>query len=179
MRWFEAVLVVVVGALLISGGSASDPRTPRGLPGLPAPFLGTAVVGSGGRTAAVDAYGDVVDLRAPGPAGRALAAVSAKRQVAGTVSADDAIVAWARLRDGTTPPFWRADSVRQRYLPGANVLRTVARFGREKAVVVRRTGGPRAVRADRRWLAQAPTPGAAAAPSARAMDSRPALGLRA
>src|SRR5260221_282713 len=68
MRWFEAVLVVVVGALLISGGSASDPRTPRGLPGLPAPFLGTAVVGSGGPTAAVDAYGDVVDLRPSRPA---------------------------------------------------------------------------------------------------------------
>ncbi|HKB51166.1 MAG TPA: glycoside hydrolase family 15 protein [Solirubrobacterales bacterium] len=179
MRWFEAVLVVVVGALLISGGSASDPRTPRGLPGLPAPFLGTAVVGSGGRTAAVDAYGDVVDLRAPGPAGRALAAVSAKRQVAGTVSADDAIVAWARLRDGTTPPFWRADSVRQRYLPGANVLRTVARFGREKAVVVRRTGGPGAVRADRRWLAQARPLGAGAPHWARAMYRRSLLVLRA
>src|SRR5260370_535098 len=77
MRWFEAVLVVVVGALLISGGSASDPRTPRGLPGLPAPFLGTAVVGSGGRTAAVDAYGDFVDLRAAGPAGRGAGGVGA------------------------------------------------------------------------------------------------------
>src|SRR5260221_532986 len=173
MRWFEAVLVVVVGALLISGGSASDPRTPRGLPGLPAPFLGTAVVGGGGRTAAVDASGDVVDLRAPGRGGRALAAVSAKRQVAGTVSADDAIVAWARLRDGTTPPFWRADSVRQRYLPGANVLRTVARFGREKAVVVRRTGGPGAVRARPRRPAQARTLGGRAAPFVPAMVLRP------
>ena len=55
--------------LLLSGGSGADPETPPGLPGLPPPFLGTAVVGDGGMTAAIDAYGDVVDLRA-GPGGR-------------------------------------------------------------------------------------------------------------
>ena len=58
-------VVVAVGVLLVSGGSGGDPRTPAALPGLPPPFLGTAVTGDGGLTAAVDAYGDVVDLRAP------------------------------------------------------------------------------------------------------------------
>ncbi len=53
-----------VAAVAVSGGSRADPRTPPALPGMPAPFLGTAVVGSGGRTMAIDAYGDVVDLRA-------------------------------------------------------------------------------------------------------------------
>jgi hypothetical protein len=31
--------------------------------------------------------------------------------------------------------LWRADSVRQRYLPGTNVLRTVARFGGARAMI--------------------------------------------
>jgi hypothetical protein len=169
-------VAVVAGAIAISGGSAADPRTPTGLPGLPAPFLGTAVIGSGGRAAAIDAYGDIVDLRAPGPAGRALVAVSADRQAAGTVPPDTAVIARARLADGSTPPFWRADSIRQRYLPGTNVLRTVARFGDERTVVVRRIGG---VVADRRWLGRAQPLGSAAPPWARRMYARSLLVLRA
>jgi Glycosyl hydrolases family 15 len=142
--------------------------------------MGVAVVGSGGgRTAAVDAYGDVVDLRGPGPAGRALVAVSAGRQAAGTVAADEAIVARARLRDGRTLPLWRADSVRQRYLPGTNVLRTTARFGRETAVVVGGTDMPAAVRADRLWLARARPLSPTAPRWARAMYRRSLLVLRA
>jgi hypothetical protein len=171
---------VVLAALALSGGHRDDPRTPPGLPGLPPPFLGTAVVGGGdGRTAAVDAYGDVVDLRTPGPAGRALVAVSAERQTAETVPFDSAIVARARLRDARALPLWRADSVRQRYLPGTNVLWTVAWFGDERTAVVRRIGGPGAARADRRWLAGA-RPLAAGAPRwARAMYRRSLLVLRA
>lgn len=165
--------------LALSGGHRDDPRTPAGLAGLPPPFLGIAVVGSGGRTAAVDAYGDVVDLRAPGPAGGALVAVSTQRQIAGTVAPDEAIVARARLRDGKSFPFWRADSVEQRYLPGTNVLRTVAWFGGEKAIVVRRLGGLNAVRADRRWLARARPLGGGAPQWALAMYERSLLVLRA
>jgi hypothetical protein len=146
---------------------------------MPPPFLGVAVVGGGGRTAAVDAYGNVVDLRAPGPAAGALVAVSAERQAAGTVDPGEAIVARARLRDGGSLPLWRADSVRQRYLPGSNALRTVAWFGDEKAVVVRRIGGPGAVRADRRWLARARSLGAGAPRWGRAMYRRSLLVLRA
>jgi glycosyl hydrolase family 15 len=131
-----------------------DPRTPPGLPGLAAPFFGVAVVGNGGRTAAVDAYGNIVDLRS-GPAGRALVAVPDERQAAGSVDSEMAIVARTRLGDGRTLPLWRADSVRQRYVRGTNVLRTVARFGDETAVFTRWFGGPEAVLADRHWLARA------------------------
>jgi len=146
---------------------------------MPAPFLGVAVVGSGGRTAAVDAYGDVVDLRVPGPAGQAIVAVRAAPQSAGTVASGEAVIARARFGSTSELPFWRADSVRQHYLPGTNVLRTVARFGGRRAVVVRRIGGPGAVRADRRWLAQARPLGAGAPRWARAMYRRSLLVLRA
>jgi hypothetical protein len=169
----------VLAALALSGGHRADPRTPAGLPGRPAPFFGIAVVGHGGRVAAVDAYGDVVDLRAPGPAGRALVAVPAQRQAAGTVSASDAVVARARLDDGRSLPFWRADSIRQRYLPGTNVLRTVAWFGKERRVLVRRAGEPGAGQSDRRWLTRAQPLGAAAPRWARAMYRRSLLVLRA
>jgi hypothetical protein len=170
---------VILAVPALSGGHRDDPLTPVGLRSLPAPFLGTAIVGDGGRVAAVDSYGDVVDLREPGPAGRALIAVSTKRQEAGTVPAGEAIVARARLGDGRTPPLWRADSVRQRYLPGTNVLRTVARFGAEEAVVVRRIGGPEAAEADRRWLARARPLGPGAPRWARTMYRRSLLVLRA
>jgi glucoamylase len=124
-----------VAVVLLSGGSAADPRTPAALPGLPPPFLGTVVVGSGGMTAAIDAYGDVVDLRAPGPAGRALIDNPAARQTAGSVPAATGIVPRVEI-GGTAPqPFWRADSVSQRYLRGTNVVRTVARFGAVRVVV--------------------------------------------
>ena len=135
------------------------------------------MVGSGERTAAIDAYGDVVDLRTPGPAGRALVAVSAKRQAAGTAGKGEAGVARARLADGRTLPLWRADSVRQSYVPGTNVLRTVAKFGGERVVVVRRTGGQGEVRADRSWLARARPLGAGAPRWARAMYRRSLLVL--
>jgi len=115
--------------MLVSGGSEADPETPRGLPGLPPPFLGVAVFGDGGLTAAVDAYGNVVELRAPGPAGRALIENPADRQAAGTVVVDTGVQVWVRVGGGPALPMWRADRVRQRYLPGANVLRTVAWFG--------------------------------------------------
>jgi hypothetical protein len=116
-------VVLAVGVLLVSGGSGTDPRTPAALPGLAPPFLGTAVTGDGGLTAALDAYGDVVDLR-PGPAGAALIDNPSDRQAAGTVPEDTGIV--PRL---SGKPMWEADEVSQRYLPGTNVVRTVARFG--------------------------------------------------
>ena len=43
--------------------------------------------------------------------------------------ADTGIVPRVAVGGGPPLPFWRADSVRQRYLPGTNVLVTVARFG--------------------------------------------------
>jgi Glycosyl hydrolases family 15 len=136
MSWARAVpglaAILAAGALLLSGGSGADPETPEGLPGLPPPFLGVAVLGDGGLTAAVDAYGNVVDLRGPGPAGRALIENSAERQAAGTVPTNTGVQVWVRFGDRPALPMWRADEVRQRYLPGTNVLRTVARFGSEQ-----------------------------------------------
>jgi glycosyl hydrolase family 15 len=181
MAWPRAGIALGVGVLVIlalSGGDRGDPRTPAGSPGLPSPFMGAAVVGGGGRTAAVDAYGNVVDLRAS-PAGEPLLAVDPKRQAAGTVAAGEAIVVRGRLRDGGALPLWRADSAGQRYLPGSNVLRTVAWFGDEKVVLVRRVGGPDAVRTDRRWLARAQALGGGAPRWARAMYRRSLLVLRA
>ncbi len=134
-----ALALIAAGALaaaVVSGGSPADPRTPAGLPGLPPPFLGTAVVGSGGLTAAIDAYGDVVDLRAPGPAGRAMIDNPAARQAAGGVPDDTGIVLRVRIGGGPALPLWRADSVSQRYLRGTNAVRTVARFGSTRVEVV-------------------------------------------
>ena len=127
--------VGAVAVAVVSGGSGADPRTPAALAGMPPPFLGTAVAGSGGLTAALDAYGDVVDLRAPGPAGRALIDDSAARQAAGSVPADSGIVPRVSIDGGAPEPFWHADLVTQRYLPGTNVVRTVARFGRVRVLI--------------------------------------------
>jgi hypothetical protein len=139
VAWTRAALALVaagaVALALVSGGSPADPRTPAGLPGMPAPFLGTAVVGSGELTAAVDAYGDVVDLRAPGPTGRALIDNPAERQAAGTVAADTGIVPRARVGRSDLP-LWRADRVRQHYRPGTNVLVTTARLSSARIEVV-------------------------------------------
>jgi hypothetical protein len=139
MGWARAALVllavVAAGALLISGGSGADPETPAALPGLPPPFLGTTVVGSGGATAAIDAYGDVVDLRAS-PGGRALIDNSSARQAAGTVSSGTGIVPWVSIDGGPARPLWTADSVTQRYLPGTNAVRTTARFGPQRVAIL-------------------------------------------
>jgi hypothetical protein len=140
VAWTRAALALVVagavGIALLSGGSSADPRTPAALPGLPPPFLGTAVVGSGGLTAAVDAYGDVVDMRVPGPASRALIDNPADRQAAGTV--DDGAVIVPRVSIDGRPgrPLWTADSVTQSYLPRTNTVRTVARFGTARVAIV-------------------------------------------
>jgi hypothetical protein len=104
-------------------------------------------------TAAIDAYGDVVDLRAPGPAGRALIDNPAERQAAGTVAANTGIVPRVRLR-GHTLPLWRAEHVQQHYRPGTNVLVTEAELGTARVEIVyavhgdefvclTRTSGPR------------------------------------
>jgi hypothetical protein len=147
MSWVRAavrlVAVVAAGALLLSGGSEADPETPDGLPGMPPPFLGVAVLGEGGLTAAVDAYGNVVDLRAPGPAGRAWIENPAERQAAGTVPADTGVQVRVRFGGGPALPMWRADAVRQRYLPGTNVLRTVARFGPKRVRIEEAVHGDR------------------------------------
>ena len=164
--------------MVVSGGSGADPRTPPALPGLPPPFLGVAVIGSGARSAAVDAYGDVVDMRAPGPAGRALIYNPAARQAAGSVPADTGVTARMRV-SGHWIPLWRADSVRQRYVRGTNVLLTVARVGDRRAVIVRSLGGTAATRADRRWIAQARPLGTNAPGWARRMYERSLLVLRA
>jgi hypothetical protein len=143
------VAIAAAAALLLSGSEEAGPRTPAGLPGMPPPFLGVAVLGEGKLTAAVDAYGNVVDLRAPGPAGRALIENPADRQAAGTVPADTGVQVWVRLAGGPALPMWRADAVRQRYLPGTNVLRTVARFGPERVRIEEAIHGDRlAIAAD-------------------------------
>jgi hypothetical protein len=131
------VVCLAVGIALVSGGEDNGPRTPAALPGLPPPFLGTTVAGNGEMTAAVDAYGDVVDLRP------------------GTVGEDTGIVPRVSFGGGDPMPMWEADRVTQRYLAGTNVVRTVAEFagarvtmtvaasGDEMALVmrVRTTGG--------------------------------------
>jgi hypothetical protein len=131
-----AVLAAVaVGVALVSGGSDAGPRTPAALPGLPPPFLGTAVSGDGGLTAAIDAYGDVVELLAPGPAGRALVDNPSARQAAGTVPAETGIVPRVSIDGGPARALWEADAVAQRFLPGTNVVVTTARFGPARVAV--------------------------------------------
>src|SRR5436305_5474216 len=144
MAWARAMVallvVAVAGAALVSGGSGADPQTPRALPGEPPPFPGTAVIGSGGLTAAIDAYGDVVELRAPGPAGTGLIDNPAARQAAGTVPIDTGIVPWVHLGDGAPQPLWTADWVAQRYRRGTNVVVTLARFGRSRVRIAYAAG---------------------------------------
>jgi glucoamylase len=145
------IAAAAVGGLVVSGGSGADPRTPPALPGMPPPFLGVAVLGDGGLTAAIDAYGDVVDLRSPGPASPARIDNPSARQAAGTAAPGTGIQPWARV-GGKWRPLWRADWVGQRYLPGTDVLRTRARFGRVgvriaaaargRTLALRATGAP-------------------------------------
>jgi hypothetical protein len=137
--WLRAGLALLVAAAvaaaLVSGGDSADPRTPEGAPGLPPPLLGVGLVGSGGTTAAVDAYGDVVDLR-PGPAGPALLTVPAASQAAGSADPAAAIVPMVRLDVGDKAvPIYRVDWVRQRYRAGTNVLVTEAGFGRAEVAI--------------------------------------------
>jgi hypothetical protein len=73
----------------------------------------------------------------------------------------------------------RTDSVRQRYLPDNNALRTVSRFGTAQTVTVRSLGEPDAVSPDPRWLAAARPLGPDAPGWARWMYSRSLLVLRA
>jgi hypothetical protein len=135
-----ALIAAFAGAaLLVSGGSSADPRTPPGLPGEPAPFLGTAVAGSGALTAAIDAYGDVVDLRLPGPAGNGLIENSAARQAAGSVPASTGIVIRAGA-GGRPRPLWKARWVRQGYLPGTNVVVTRATVAGARVRIVDAAG---------------------------------------
>jgi hypothetical protein len=135
-----ALAALVAALLLVSGEERSDPRTPAALPGMPAAFLGVAVLGEGELTAAVDAYGNVVDLR-PQPAGPALIENPADRQAAGTVAADTGIQPWVRIGQGPELPMWRADRVRQRYLAGTNVLRTEAWFDGTRVVITQAVHG--------------------------------------
>ncbi len=139
VAWTRAALALIAVALLaalaLSGASSSDPSTPPALPGLPPPFMSTAVLGEGGLSAGVDSYGDIVDLRAPGPAGRPLIDNPAARQEAGTVSPETGIVPRLSVDGGPALALWRADSIKQRYLPDTNVLRTTARFGNAVAVI--------------------------------------------
>lgn len=73
----------------------------------------------------------------------------------------------------------RADSVRQRYLPQSNALRTVATSGTARTVAVHSLGEPDAVRADPGWLAAARPLGAEAPAWARRMYGRSLLVLHA
>jgi hypothetical protein len=129
LRAALAVFAALAAAVaVLSGDSGADPRTPAALPGMPAPFLGTAVLGDGGLTAAIDAYGDVVDLRAPGPAGAGLIDNPSERQLAGSVSPRTGIVPRVRVGGRAALPLWRADRVSQTHLSGTNVVRTTGFF---------------------------------------------------
>lgn len=70
------------------------------------------------------------------------------------------------------------DSVRQHYLPDANALRTVSRFGGERVVRVASLGDTQVARPDPRWLSAARPLGTEAPHWARRMYSRSLLVLR-
>ena len=176
------IVVAAVGLAAVSGGEGTDPRTPAGLPGLPPPFLGVAVLGSGGTAAAIDAYGDVVDLRATGPAGRALIDNPADRQAAGSVAADTGIVPRVSVAGGPAQPLWRADSVRQRYRPATNVFVTDARLGPARVRIVYAARGGRLAcltRSSPGTVASLGSPGAAAAARLRCDDEVARKAIRA
>ncbi len=80
---------------------------------------------------------------------------------------------------GLTSGGSRTDSVRHRYIEGANALRTVARFGTARRVTVRSLGKPVVVRGDPGWLAAARPLGGAAPEWARRMYRRSLLVLHA
>ncbi len=200
--------VSALGALFVSGGSGSDPRTPTALAGLPAPFLPTSVIGAGAATAGVDAYGDVVDLWVPGPVGRDLIHNPASRQTAGSVPANTGIVPRVSIAGGPARALWHSRWIRQSYLPDTNVLRTEAVIGSAKLEITeaigrgvlictvtasrgasvsglscRRPGGWRAIgqlaAGERRWLRKARPLGGGAPQWAQRMYRRSLLVLRA
>jgi hypothetical protein len=146
IRALPLTAAVLAGAVLISGASGADPRTPQALPGHPAPFLGTSVIGDGGLLAAVDSYGDIVDLRAPGPTGEARIDNPFARQAAGTVPADTGIVPAAAAGRRAPHPLWRATALRQRYLPATNVLVTRATVSGAQLRIVDAARGARLAR---------------------------------
>jgi hypothetical protein len=129
IRVLPLLVAAVAAALLVSGASGADPRTPPALPGKPPPFLGTAVLGDGRLLAAVDAYGNLSDLRYPGPAGAAQIVNPFARQAAGSVPPDTGVVVAAASGRSPPLPLWRAARVHQSYLPATNLLRTRARVG--------------------------------------------------
>jgi glucoamylase len=71
-----------------------------------------------------------------------------------------------------------SDSVRHRYLPASNELRTVERFGKARVVSVRSLGAADAVQAHPRWLAAARPLGGGAPSWARRLYERSLLVLR-
>src|SRR5215204_1023180 len=73
----------------------------------------------------------------------------------------------------------REDSVRLRYLPGTNELRTVVEYGRSRIVDVRSLGAPLAIGGDPRWLGRARPLDPGAPRWARRMYRRSLLVLRA
>jgi glucoamylase len=81
----------------------------------------------------------------------------------------------AVLVSGSSP----SDSVRHRYLPAGNELRTVERYGTARVVSVRSLGTPNVVRAHPHWLAAARPLGYEAPSWARRMYARSLLVLRA
>jgi hypothetical protein len=81
----------------------------------------------------------------------------------------------AALASGGSP----ADSVRQRYLPASNELRTVARFGTVRTLTVHSLGNPGLVEAQPGWLAAARPLGSGAPAWGRRLYKRSLLVLRA
>ncbi len=86
-----------------------------------------------------------------------------------------AVVLGAALVSGGS----REDSVRLRYLPESNELRTVVEYGRARDVDVRSLGAAGAIGADPRWLARARPLGPGAPRWARRLYRRSLLVLRA
>lgn len=151
---FAICLIAVASAAFISGAQRADPRTPTALQGLPAPFLGTSLVGGGASAvAAIDSYGDVVDLRLGGPGGTTQIEVNRRRQAAGTVPEETGIVPMASAGNRLPLPPWAAGSVAQRYLTDTNVLTTTSVVGGARMRVVDAADGPTLVR---RFTVRAP-----------------------
>ncbi len=133
------LVAAAAAAILVSGGSGADPRTPPALPGKPHPFLGTALIGGSGLTAAVDAYGSVVDLRLPAASGEGQIYNPSGVQSAGAVPAETGIVIHAGA--GATRPPWEADRLRQHYQRDTDVLRTSALLGGAELTVIDAAAG--------------------------------------